>query len=427
MADDAEQSPTSTETSNSTSTYQYDHEPYDTFKHKIVPLAHSLGDFEDVSLGKAPGGSYNRVVIVRLTRGHETIRGILRIPRFTNASQGNDGGNGCQIDSEIQDQAAVLMYLALHNVPAPTLLAFDASAANHLGAPYVLQEFSTATLLSNEYGSMSLQQRLDIADSLAEFLVSTERIKFPKTGIIRAFKRSNTPVEWSSFTDATQPDLEIEVVGFNGGAGERWLPGQPPLADYLAKQLHYWHQKLGDPGKWGKIEYMWMRLDRNLAQMQENGFFSCKNKQFISTADSILYHPDLEPWNILVKRKQPATGGETAGWEIDKVIDWDRPLAVPAVLAREPPLWLWNVNGGSLTPDDQHVKERFETTFAEKLGGLYEGYNKATYLEEAYGKGRWIRRLARFGIYGASDSEVEERFRQFDKEWVEAFPELRLD
>jgi hypothetical protein len=28
-------------------------------------------------------------------------------------------------------------------------------------------------------------------------------------------------------------------------------------------------------------------------------------------------------------------------WEIDKVIDWDRVLAVPEVLARKPPVWLW--------------------------------------------------------------------------------------
>jgi hypothetical protein len=100
-------------------------------------------------------------------------------------------------------------------------------------------------------------------------------------------------------------------------------------------------------------------------------------------------------------------------WEIDKVIDWDRVLAVPKMLARKPPMWLWTSSeildnssvssfydgdidilslswndNDTLAPADWHIKQYFEDGFVEQLSKISPGYTKAVYLEESYGKGQ---------------------------------------
>lgn len=100
-------------------------------------------------------------------------------------------------------------------------------------------------------------------------------------------------------------------------------------------------------------------------------------------------------------------------WEIDKVIDWDRVLAVPKVRARKPPVWLWTSSEGlgnssvssfydgdidilplsrydndTLAPADWHIKQYFEDRFVEQLSKISPGYTKAAYLEEAFDKGQ---------------------------------------
>jgi hypothetical protein len=130
------------------------------------------------------------------------------------------------------------------------------------------------------------------------------------------------------------------------------------------------------------------------------------------------------------------------------IIDWDRVLAAPAILTRKPPIWLWDFSDefqespnsigsdydgdvdlldpkrydstqGRLSEADQQGRARFESRLVEGLRGLYASFDKDAYLEEAYGKGRWIRRLARFAIHGASDSQDLTRFEHLDRDWTE--------
>jgi hypothetical protein len=70
--------------------------------------------------------------------------------------------------------------------------------------------------------------------------------------------------------------------------------------------------------------------------------------------DYALWHWDLEARHILVE-KRPRTMSESGGkdksqkstseeelrWTITGIVDWDDALAVPRVLARAPPTFLW--------------------------------------------------------------------------------------
>ena len=74
----------------------------------------------------------------------------------------------------------------------------------------------------------------------------------------------------------------------------------------------------------------------------------------------------------------------------------------------------------TLAQGDRQIKQHFEDRFVEQLAEIYPGYTKDSYLEEAYGKGRWIRLLARFAIEGISDTQDRNRFTYFDREWSQS-------
>ena len=87
--------------------------------------------------------------------------------------------------------------------------------------------------------------------------------------------------------------------------------------------------------------------------MHDLSFFMLEDGSCLSTPESILFPWDLEPRNILVKRKPSLMNEDSAVdqvqlWEVDKGIDWDRVLAVPKILARKPPAWLWDTNSDNL-------------------------------------------------------------------------------
>lgn len=467
MSDEDGRRSSGSTTPNSTSTYEYSHEPYETFKTKVLPLAHSLGDFGHVDVERVRGGNYNRVVLARLTSGERRLEGVFRIPRFANVSLDDENGDGNddksdgghRVDSEVQDQAAVLQLLTLQNISAPRLLAFDATPANAIGSPYVLQEYSDGTPLDIRYENMSFSEKLSIVDSLVDHLLSAEQIKFPKIGSVHAAKCPDIAVKGSYFFDSRGPDLRVEIRAFDTGAESqpRAHESSTSLGDILSGQLQAWYQQqLSLDENSNPISDMWRRLCEIFEEMQALEFFSSQNKACLSTAESILYHWDLEPRNILVKQIPiPADNNYTLDethesevrWAIDKVIDWDRALAVPPVLARKPPVWLWDfsddignssissdydgdvdllpparydIDGGRLSPEDQRIKKHFEDNLILGLARMYKGYCRDVYLEEAYGKGRWIRRLARFAVHGAHNSQDLTRFYHLDNEWSTA-------
>jgi hypothetical protein len=138
---------------------------------------------------------------------------------------------------------------------------------------------------------------------------------------------------------------------------------------------------------------------------------------------------------------------ETHHIQITGVLDWDDALSVPPVLARKPPVWLWdfsddetlpssvlahydgdfdilpaelyNEAGDCLSEADIQVKKFFESEIAEKLYGDSSPASREAYFDDAYGRGRWLRRLWRFALEGFSDNQHIDRFKEFDRAWSE--------
>ncbi|KAH9220474.1 hypothetical protein DL95DRAFT_289579 [Leptodontidium sp. 2 PMI_412] len=114
------------------------------------------------------------------------------------------------------------------------------------------------------------------------------------------------------------------------------------------------------------------------------------------------------------------------------VLDWDDALSVPPVLAGYQYSWLWcdeeersphwaydrDTNPERpLTADELLVKANFDQIVARAC---------PNFLEDTYGRGVWLRRLARFGIYGFHDSEDFARYTQFVKDWSMYYETLSL-
>ena len=439
-------------TPNSTSTYEYSHEPFETFQNKVMALAREIGGCHDVSLQRQRGGSYNRVVIAVLSKRGQNVRGIFRIPRFTDVtgpaedeSSDQDGREDegqetarkePRVDEEVQDQAAVLQLLASRKIAAPALLAFDACAENPLKAPYVFQECSTGTPLDKVYGNMSLKEKLCIVDELVQTLVAAEKVTFAQSGTIVAGHRESASTAASYVFGKEGTTLATAVKQFSDTVATS-------LTHLLSAKIQEHLEKARQFDVAGTITKMWQRLEAILEEMQQKGIFALQCKAAADVNHSILYHWDLEPRNILVKKN-----GEKWKWVIDMVIDWDRVLAVPPVLARKPPVWLWDfsddsdrasiasdydgdvdllnpsryvADNGRLAADDVEIMRAFEHGFVERMKVVYEDYSREAYQEEAYGKGRWIRRIARFAIHGASDSQDLTRFEHLDNDWSACF------
>ncbi|KAK4615564.1 hypothetical protein CLAFUW4_09973 [Fulvia fulva] len=446
----------SSSTPNSTSTYEYSHEPYDTFKAKVLSLTQSLSSTQEIDLQRARGGSYNRVVIARLTLASSCLAGIFRIPRFPDIPDAGEEGRTGAIDVNILDQAAILQFLAKKLIPAPRLIAFDASPNSAIESPYIFQEFSGGSALDLVYGSMSHGEKIEIVDALTDFLVRMEHVQFPACGLLVAESRSSSTMTKASRLDDTLQDLTSAVKGFTisteddstySSCSTKALIGQ-----LLAARKEEDETESRKPNK---VSSMWSGLCDMFDHMCSLGFFSSLNQ--FSVDGSILYHWDLEPRNILVKQASTKDHNAsiqhaeerheelaTMSWTIDRVIDWDRVQAVPPLLARKPPVWLWDFSEddehsslpsiydgdvdllsasrydrdeGRLDTQSQLLRTHFEEGFIRQMQKLYPEYNAEIYREETYGRGRWLRRLARFAIHGASDNQDVKRYTALEREW----------
>ncbi|KUJ24154.1 uncharacterized protein LY89DRAFT_552679, partial [Mollisia scopiformis] len=102
---------------------------------------------------------------------------------------------------------------------------------------------------------------------------------------------------------------------------------------------------------------------------------------------------------------------------------WDLILSLPLVLARSPPLWLWcnedersdgwtgNMDvapARELTQEELLIKAHFDQIMAK---------HDPSYMEDAYYRGPWLRRLARFALFGFGEYGSFDRYDNFIKEW----------
>ncbi|KAG9757559.1 hypothetical protein KCU73_g4347, partial [Aureobasidium melanogenum] len=430
-------------TPNSTSTYQFSHEPFETFRKKVEALARDIKSKSFDNIVRIPGGSFNRIIAADL-HSYDTSSAlqkvVLRIPRFIRDED--------LPYKDILNQCSILEAIAKFGIQVPRVLAYDCTSSNALGMPFSLQTRLEGQKLDFVYGETTLSERFSIASELVRILAAMERVKFQSSGRLGSSRAVPNRKKIDEVDDSSASDI-LKVEGFGVGVG--WFRSKTTdstptsLQELLSTQLDGWLQhELSNDHK-SFVADMFKRLKDIQAEMDELGFFEDR----VSLDSNVLYHWDLEPRNIIADRKTTVSSdaSETHHIQITGVLDWDDALSVPPVLARKPPVWLWdfsddetlpssvlahydgdfdilpaelyNEAGDCLSEADIQVKKFFESEIAEKLYGDSSPASREAYFDDAYGRGRWLRRLWRFALEGFSDNQHIDRFKEFDRAWSE--------
>ncbi|TGO26873.1 hypothetical protein BPAE_0051g00080 [Botrytis paeoniae] len=386
------------------STYMYEQEPFDAYRCKFNQLCIDIGLGEPSIIERMDGGSYNRVIGLSFRSESGIQRRVLRIPREWDAKWSKQ--------TDIQNQAEITMWLQRFAVlRVPKVLAIDTTAANSLKSPYVLQERIQGIPLDNLTfeipEQLPMSTRLEVLKTIAEFIIELERTTLDKPGKLVG----THSVPWTSTSiDSFTP--RIEFAGFSPNSMESApSPETQDLPSLLSTMIKA-HQtnRTQDDAQWEMLQVV-------LGEMVARDCFK--------SSDSInfLWHWDLEPRHIFVGKS------ESGKWEVSGVIDWDDVKSMPLVLTRAPRSWLWFYeerfeycnnftfpwNGDydapldlPLNQDVTIVKEYFDRIMQEA---------DPTYMDDTYGRGFWIRRLARFARDGFYSPWDFRRYEKFIEDW----------
>ena len=164
--------------------YHVDHEPWETFRHKVTQLCRTLWprlSDDHIIIERMRGGEYNRVVGVCITdmgtRDEETCATevekpvippgdyVLRISRSE--------------DSKINREIGILRFLKGRiSLPLPTVVHSD-GPDNPLGFAYVLQLRVPGTRLDKLWSTLNHAQKLLVTIDIARFCAELMNIRNP--------------------------------------------------------------------------------------------------------------------------------------------------------------------------------------------------------------------------------------------------------
>ncbi|MCJ1347958.1 hypothetical protein MMC31_006188 [Peltigera leucophlebia] len=370
--------------------YSYRHEPFETFRFKAERLCQSIGFGESV-VEKMHGGSFNRVLKVILASGDQYV---LRVPR----------NNGTETAQDLKDHVAINSYAATY-FPVPEIIAYDSTADNAIDSPYIIQKFAQGQCLEKlfEERVLAIEDHIQIASIVAGIFARMEKLSFPTPG--RLVTATDIPDRCDDFSILS---TNVAIAPFKTEEGEVLAStSSPSVADFLGAilDMRYENSQIHNL----PLLQKWTRLREINQEMKSRGLLNCEQ--------SVLWHWDFAPRNILVNRKPDNS------WEITAVLDWDGALCVPRVLTREPLNWLWQVDNQfknvyadgflmprRLTVQEESIKKHFEDCIKASI-------DIENYRADAYDRGYWARQIFGYAQYSFSDSQDGETYEEFIKDW----------
>lgn len=358
-------------------------EPFSEYLPKIERLLTEIG-LEGFSVEPLQHGhSHLNCVYALKSPIDENERYVLRVPNCPDFEDNKDDGR-CLV---IPNDAACLGYLA-DKLPVPRVKGYCATTENALNAPYAVQTMVQGQSMDNVYDDLSHADKYAVIDQYVDLLAKLESITFSRAGHFAA--ATGVPDTTHDFLTPAAPLIEM----FDGGP-EDFVQEPQTLLDRAGpdvKALLLSHVKgfikdeQDDEALTGGLRVDVLQpMALMLEDMEREGCFED------GPYPVVLHHWDLEPRNVMVENS-------TGTWKICGVIDWDDSQCVPRPLARRPPEWIWDAKGATFTgalnndfdttvelPEDaKTLKAYFDTKAEEALPG---------YLEDAYGRGRWLRQI----------------------------------
>lgn len=384
-------------------------EPFSDYLPKIERLLSDIG-LDGFSVESLQHGYTFQNSVYALTSEDGQEQYVLRVPVCPDFGES-------EVCEAIVNEASLLGHLADKlSVPIPRVKAYSATTQNALETPFSIQTRLPGQSLDKVYEDLSQADKLVILDQFVGLLAKLESVNFDAAGTF-----SSPPAVPNSTNDFRATTSTTPLINIFDGGDEEFVKDPKCLQDragpdvktLLVSQLNGLITKelKGDEVHRSILVPPFQRLlamidDLYHGRSHEDG--RCAN---------VLYHWDLEPRNIMVKRSSGS-----GAWEICGIIDWDDAMVVPTMLARRPPAWIWDFDpeeftgyldndfhpNNNLSEESTALKAQFDARAAAAL---------PNYLEDAYGRGRWLRRtwtLVKDGIHSPWYLDLME---QMLKEW----------
>ncbi|TGO45417.1 hypothetical protein BCON_0395g00060 [Botryotinia convoluta] len=321
------------------------------------------------------GGNNNLVVFnCQATPFYALLKYCIRTPRYISFSQERQ----YPIYQPVKTLVALTRQFGVHGVglPIPNILFHDSGFENAISCPYVVMQMISGTTLQKLYPTMQrspnffpfVLQYCQLAREIAHFIAKKESVNIPGYSILRNV--TDTKI-WNREDPNARYDLTVDELNI---AGEK-IPKfdfSKFICKLVTKEMHRYLnlEVLGQRYQGIKLACVWAEMAA---------------RDLLSDQDSTLWHPDFHPRNILIVRH----GSDI---RLSGVIDWDNALALPRIMTREPPSFLWNQPGVLTQPEADAVKQAFDETIEQLVPG---------YTEDTYSRSRvLIRALGMYSLYG---------------------------
>ncbi|TGO51319.1 hypothetical protein BOTNAR_0360g00100 [Botryotinia narcissicola] len=347
---------------------------------KMIPLPSSLncdverllnvlllehGHAETAAYCESKQGGNNNLVVFdcQATPFYVHLKYCIRTPRYISFSQKRQYSTY----QPVKTLVALTYQFGVNGLglPIPNILFHDSGFDNAISCPYVVMQMISGTTLQKLYQTIQrspnffpvVLQHCQLAREIAHFIAKKERVKFPGFGVVR--NATDTEI-WNREDPNAHYDLAVDEFDIAGGRISKF-DFRSVICDLAA---------LGQRYQGIKLPCVWQAMAvRNM----------------LSDEDSTLWHPDFHPRNILIVRH----GSDV---RLSGVIDWEIDLALPRIMTREPPSFLWNQPGILTQPEADAVKQAFNETIEQLVPG---------YTEDAYSRSRvLIRAMGMYSLYG---------------------------
>ncbi|KAE9990254.1 hypothetical protein EG327_001637 [Venturia inaequalis] len=340
-------------------------EPFETFQHKVIALCNSLWPGYEVMLEDLAGGGYNRIIgITTTTEGslesdnrsdaspsdplsrllkktkrwltglkrivrqtvpklqyappvvkENTVQYILRVPHQTDLV-------------DLQHQTALFEFAnrLSKSWDVPTAKYLENTSNNPLGVPFVVQSRIPGMNLDQLWDSLNQQQRISLGGEIGKVFFDISKHSVIAPGII----------DPTSITEKSGTKIRVfehgyeKVVKIDGGhqklmfnehvpATRRWS-----VLDVLRSRFENW-KAVNSHTLYPDIE-PYTKLTQIAEEIESS--WSPDHRFFLS-------HNDFYPRNIM------AWVQSDSQVRITGVVDWDLVDIAPAVVAFQPPWWVW--------------------------------------------------------------------------------------
>ena len=381
-------------------------EPFPQYLPKIERLLSDIGLFGFSVEVLQHGYSFQNCVYALKSSRDDKEQYVLRIPVCSDLWETDEK---CVA---IENDVTILAFL-IDKLPVPRVKAYSTTKENALNAPFTVQTRLPGRSLDQIYGELDHKDKLEIADRFVELLARLESVTFATAGTLTT--SSPLPAAMSDSFPTAAPLVAIFDEGDADFLNEPKVSKDragPDVKSFLVSHLYGWIQKeIKDEGQQESLTLPSLRQllviidEMDLQKAFRDGPYPV-----------VLHHWDLEARNIMIEKSNGT-------WRICGVIDWDDALALPRPLARRPPAWIWDFDPEGFTgylDNDHHpndhlsdenlaLKSHFDAKAAAAL---------PSYIEDAYGRGRWLRRIWTFARSGADNMWYIDLIKQLPKDWA---------